>query len=86
MSAEPTGRSVRGVRAGSISTGLMLALAAASLVLVALDFVVERHPHFEPESWPGFYALCGAAACLAAVLLALLLRRIVLRPEGYHDR
>jgi hypothetical protein len=65
---------------------LILGLAAASLVLVGLDLVVERHPHFAPEHWPGFYALCGAAACIAAVGVALLLRRVVLRPEGYHDR
>jgi hypothetical protein len=83
MPAEPTGRSGR---AGRVSTGLILALAAASLLLVGLDLVVERHPHFEPERWPGFYALCGAAACLAAVAVALLLRRIVQRPEGYYDR
>jgi hypothetical protein len=83
MRAEPANRSAP---AGRVGTGLILALAGASLILVGLDLVVERHPHFEPESWPGFYGLCGAAACLAAVPVALLLRRIVLRPEGYHDR
>ena len=83
MSAETTSQRAR---AGRVGTGLILALAAASLVLVGLDFVVERHPHFEPEHWPGFYGLCGAAACFAAVGLALVLRRIVLRPDGYYDR
>lgn len=80
MSAEPSRQS------GRVGTGAILALAAASLLLFALDFVVERHPHFKPEYWPGFYGLCGAAACLIAVGVALLLRRIVLRPEGYYDR
>ena len=73
-------------RPGRVGTGLVLALAATSLVLVGLDLVVERHPHFEAEHWPGFYGLCGAAVCLLAVGVALLLRRIVLRPEGYYDR
>jgi hypothetical protein len=82
VSAEPTGHAGR---AGRVGTGLIIALAAAGLVLVGLDFAVERHPHFGPEGWPGFYALCGAAACIAAVGVALLLRGIVLRPEGYHD-
>lgn len=83
MSAEPTGPSAR---AGLVGTGLVLALAAASLLLVGLDLVVERHPHFEPEGWTGFYGLCGAAACLVAVGVALLLRRVVRRPEDYYDR
>jgi hypothetical protein len=86
VSAEPTGQSARGGHAGRVSTGLILALAVVSVVLVGLDLVVERHPHFEPDRWPGFYALCGAASCIAAVGVALLLRRIVLRREGYHDR
>lgn len=83
MAGEPARRSER---TGRIGTGLVLALAAASLVLVGLDLVIERHPHFEAEAWPGFYGLCGAAACLAAVGVALLLRRIVLRAEDYYDR
>jgi hypothetical protein len=83
MSAEPAGSSARARRTGR---GAILALAATSLVLVGLDFVIERHPHFEAEGWPGFYGLCGAAACLAAVGVALLLRRIVMRPEDYYGR
>jgi hypothetical protein len=83
MPAEPTRPSERTRRVG---TGLILALAAASLLVFGLDFVVERHPYFEVERWPGFYGLAGAASCLAAIIVALLLRRIVLRPEDYYDR
>jgi hypothetical protein len=64
----------------------VLALAAAGALLVGLDFVIERHPHFAAEGWPGFYGLCGAAACLVGVGVALLLRLIVQRPEDHYDR
>lgn len=64
-----------------VGTGLILGLAAASLLLVAADLVVERHPHFEVEHWTGFYALAGAAAAAAGIVLALALRRIATRPE-----
>ena len=69
-----------------VGTGLLVGLAAATLLLVLLDFAYQRHPHFGAERWTGFYALCGAATCLLCIGGALLLRRFATRAEGADDR
>ncbi len=42
-------------------------------------------PHgFAFESWPGFYSLYGFVACVALVLAAKQLRRLLMRSEDYY--
>ncbi|HEX5613077.1 MAG TPA: hypothetical protein VFX67_10505 [Burkholderiales bacterium] len=55
-------------------------------MLALLDLVVQLHPETRFDGWPGFYALYGFFACVALVLAAKVLRRIVMRPEDYYDR
>ena len=55
------------------------------IVLVLLDFVVHRHVTVEWESFPGFYSLFGFIACVAIVLISILLRKILGRREDYYD-
>jgi uncharacterized membrane protein len=81
----PADRSAPRTRA-RIDNGLILGLAAASLLVVAADLVVERHPHFEIEHWTGFYAIAGAAAAAAGIVLALALRSVATRPGDRDDR
>ena len=55
------------------------------IVLILLDFIVHRHVSVEWESLPGFYALFGFMACVAIVLISILLRKILRRGEDYYD-
>ena len=53
-------------------------------VVVALD-LLHRHSVHPWESLFGFYALYGFVACVALVLLAKWLRKLVMRDESYYD-
>ena len=55
-------------------------------LLILLDFVVEKHPHFEAETYFGFYGVFGFVACVVLVLVAkYILRPLVKRKEDYYD-
>lgn len=60
-------------------------IAVCGLLLVIEPFV-DRHPHFAFEEWFGFYAWYGFLGCCFIVLSAMVLRRVVARPEDYYDR
>ena len=55
------------------------------ILLVVVDFIVHRHIYMAWENLPAFYALYGFVACVALVLLAKLLRKVVMRKEDYYD-
>lgn len=55
-------------------------------LLALADLVVHRHAEAGLDGWLGFYAFYGFVACVALVLAAKVLRRIVMRPEDYYDR
>ncbi len=71
-------------------------LFAACAAIFLLDFVDVglryvglaelRHAERSWEGWPGFYAIYGFVACVALVLIAKQMRRIVMRDEDYYDR
>lgn len=44
---------------------------------------VEHHG-FAFEQWPGFYSLYGFVACVALVLAAKELRKLLMRSEDYY--
>lgn len=54
-------------------------------LLLVLDFVLHRHVAHVLEKIPGFYALFGFVACVALVLAAKLMRRVLMRAEDYYD-
>lgn len=54
--------------------------------LALLDLIFHRHAEAGFDGLFGFYALYGFIACVALVLTAKLLRRIVMRPEDHYDR
>jgi hypothetical protein len=49
------------------------------------DFFLHKHEDVDFAAWLGFYAVYGFIACVALVLSAKVLRRIVMRPEDYYD-
>lgn len=55
-------------------------------VLLLLDFVIHRHAEVGFDALLTFYGLYGFIACVALVLAAKLLRRILMRAEDYYDR
>jgi hypothetical protein len=64
---------------------LLRALYLACALLLAADLFIHRHVIHAWESLWGFYGLYGFVACVALVLLAKELRRILKRPEDYYD-
>ena len=56
------------------------------VLLVAADFMVEGHPHFPWEAWPGFFAAYGFICFVAMVFAARILRFFIKREEDYYDR
>jgi hypothetical protein len=53
---------------------------------VVPDFFLHRHEDVSFAASFGFYALYGFLACVALVLTAKALRRILMRAEDYYDR
>ena len=45
----------------------------------------HRHPHFGVDGYPAFYGIYGLVACVALVLAAKQLRKLVMRPEDYYE-
>ena len=65
---------------------LVHAFYAVCAVLIAIDVFVPKHGPFAIEHWFGFYGWFGFVACVALVLIAKQLRRMLMRPEDYYDR
>lgn len=55
-------------------------------LLLVIDWLVPKHGPFAVEHVYGFYGIFGFVACVALVLIAKQLRRILMRPENYYDR
>lgn len=64
---------------------LLLALYVSCAVLFVLDFIIHRHAYREWEALPGFYAVFGFVAFVVLVLVAKLMRKLLMRKEGYYD-
>ncbi len=64
---------------------------AVCVAMIALDFVVHRHPsfaegEFAAEGWLGYYAIYGFVACVLLVLIATQMRKLLMRAEDYYER
>lgn len=55
------------------------------VILVLIDFIVPKHPHFSLERIPAFYAIYGFVACVSLVFMAKILRKFIKRKEDYYD-
>ncbi len=60
------------------------ALVGICIVLLAVDFFYERHAARAWEGLIGFYAFYGFVACVALVLIAKEMRKVVMRSEDYY--
>ena len=64
---------------------LLYVLYGICALLLASEFLYQRHPQHAWDGWPGFYAGYGFVGCVLLVLVAKLLRRFLKRPENYYD-
>lgn len=62
--------------------GFLLTLA----LTVVIGALVDLHPHFEIETWFGFYAAFGFISCVLMIVVAKLLALLLKRPDSYYDR
>ncbi len=59
---------------------------ASLVVLLLVEFLLHKHPHFGWEAWPEFFAVYGFVACVVLVIVAkYFLRPLVKRNEDYYD-
>ena len=68
-----------------IVTKLYLGMWVVGIVLLVVDLVVHRHEGVWFAGWFGFYAVYGFLACVALVLTAKALRRVLMRDEDYYE-
>ena len=64
---------------------LMTVFYSLCVILVLADFVIHRHVILVWEKIPAFYALYGFVACVALVVVAKLIRKVVMRKEDYYN-
>ncbi len=64
---------------------LWLGSGAVLVVLVLLDLVVKKKPHFDVEGWFGFGAAFGFIACVALVVGSKALGAFLKRKDTFYD-
>jgi hypothetical protein len=65
---------------------IYLGLWLFALAWLIPDFFLHKHEDVDFAAWLGFYAAYGFFACVALVLTAKALRRVLMRPEDYYER
>ena len=63
---------------------LLTVLYIICALLFILDFILHRHVTHRWDEVTGFYAIFGFVACVALVLIAEQLRKILKRKEDYY--
>lgn len=64
---------------------LLNGLYVICIMLIILDFIIHRHTTMGWEKIPAFYAIYGFVACVALVVIAKRMRKVVMRKENYYD-
>lgn len=64
---------------------IRVTLYVACAILAVLDLFVHRHIELSVERVPAFYAVFGFVACVALVLVAKAMRKVLMRKEDYYD-
>lgn len=69
----------------NVGKWVLRALYVACALSVAADFTYDKHGHYDVEHWPGFHAGYGFISFVGLVLTAIVLRKLVSRPEDYYE-
>lgn len=67
-------------------TRLYHGLWIVGLLLLVGDFLLHKHEDFAFAGWYFFYGVFGFVACVALVVAAKGLRRLLMRDENYYER
>lgn len=74
---------------GPLSPGvkrLLTVFGVICVLLVLVDFFIERKTYAPGEGFPAFYAIYGFVGCVFLVLAAKYLRKLVMRDVDYWDQ
>ena len=58
---------------------------ACCVLVVVLDFVINRHVYHSWENLPAFYPIYGFVGCVVLVVIASWMRTFLMRSEDYYD-
>ncbi|QQX81282.1 hypothetical protein JK628_05275 [Shewanella sp. KX20019] len=58
---------------------------ACCVLVVVLDFVINRHVYHSWENLPAFYPIYGFIGCVVLVVIARWMRTFLMRSEDYYD-
>jgi hypothetical protein len=86
MSAEPDPREAWWLDHPRNVDRLVKGLYVVCGLILAIDIFVPKHGPFRIEHVFGFYGVFGFFACVALVLVAKQLRKVLMRSEDYYDR
>ncbi|MBU4532752.1 MAG: hypothetical protein KJ650_03800 [Firmicutes bacterium] len=64
---------------------LFLSFIGLLILLLGLDFFVDKHPYFGWDGIPVFYAFYGFVGCVLLVVIAKNMRPFIKREEDYYD-
>ena len=62
-----------------------IGFAVVLLLSLALEWLMEAHPHFGFDGYFGFYAVFGFISCVAIVVFSKFLGKFLKRPEQYYE-
>jgi hypothetical protein len=60
-------------------------IVVLALTVIA-GFFIDLHPHFEVETWFGFYAGYGFLACLLMIIVAKAIGLLLMRPDSHYAK
>ncbi len=60
-------------------------LIVVCALLALADLGYEKHTHYGFEGWFGFYGFYGFLGFVGLVLVAIQMRKVVMRDEDYYD-
>ena len=72
-------------RPGSVDK-IFWGLVAVCVLVTVADLFYHKHGHYGFEEVFGFHGFYGFVSCVALVLAAKQLRKVLKRPEDYYDR
>lgn len=78
------GRKLSELNTAKNRNGALYGFYAFCAFLFVADFLYKKKSYSTAEGIPGFYPLAGLLSCIALVMIAKALRKLVLRDEAFY--